>query len=263
MNLPQDFTLHLMAPPDQAAQAGGFSLPIAHMAYRVGGGPHLFCSQRPFAHRGGIMVLECQGFDGRGNPEELCREIMQECAGRGFSGVFCDFEGPLYPVLARAVERLAPLFAQRNWQLYLPEEYALRAPQTAKAVIPTALSGGSLRQRLTEAVERFGPQRVALGLERVAEDFTLPAASGSGRPLSRQDLQLLLQERCPAVYFSDELCAHYFTYMIRGQDAHFILYDDISSLLRKIRVAAGLGISQGFLPYAQADDLLPQLLEGT
>lgn len=263
MNLPQEFTLYLMAPPDQAMQAGAFSLPIAHMAYRVGGGPHLFCSQRPFAHRGGTMVLECQGFDGRGNPEELCREIMQECTGRGFTGVFCDFEGPVYPVLARAVEGLAPLFAQRKWQLYLPEEYALHAPQTVNAVISTALSGGSLRQRLTEAVERFGPQRVTLGLERVAEDFTLPAASGGGNSLSRQELERLLRERSPAVYFSDELCAHYFTYMIRGQDAHFILYDDTSSLLRKIRVAAGLGITQGFLPYAQADDLLPQLLGAT
>ena len=261
MNLPEDFTLYLMASPDQAAQVGAFPLPVAHMAYRIGSGPHLFGSRHHVACRGGVMVLECRGFDGRGTPEELCREIVQECSGRGFSGVFCDFEGPFYPVLARSVERLAPVFAQRGWQLYLTEEYAAHAPKTASVVIPTALSGGSLSQRLTEASEQFGVERIALGLERVAVDFTLPASDGDGTPLSRQDLAELLQKRSPSVYFSAELCAHYFTYMIRGQEAHFILYDDASSLLRKIRLAAGLGIRRGFLPYAQVDDLLPQLLE--
>lgn len=263
MNLPEDFVLHLMAPPDQAAEAGRFSLPVSHMAYRIGGGPHLFCAQRPFAHRGGVMVIDHCGFDGRGSPEELCREIIQECIGREFSGVFCDFEGPVLPVLARALERLAAPFAQRGWTLYLPETYAAHAAKTARVVIPTALSGGSLRQRLSEAVEQFGADRVVLGLERVCEDFRLPAAQGTGEPLSRQDLAQLLRDRSPAVYFSDELCAHYFTYMLRNQEAHFILYDDVASLLKKLRIASALGIREGFLPYAQADDLLPQLLEGT
>lgn len=260
MNLPEDLTLYLMAPPDQASAAAGHSLPVAHMAYRVGGGPHLFCSRHPFTHQGGLMVLECTGFDGRGNPEELCREIVQECIGRGFNGVFCDFEGAVYPVLARAVERLAALFEPRGWRLYLPEEYAVRAPKNTFVVIPTALSGGSLRQRLSEALDRFSPRQVVLGLERTAEDFVLPAANGAGTPLAREELARLLRERSPSVYFSDELCAHYFTYMLRNQEAHFILFDDAASISQKLRLAYELGIREGFLPYAQADDLLPQLL---
>lgn len=261
MNLPDGFTLHLITPPGMAADAGRFGLTLAHMAYRVGGGPHLFCSQHPFSQRGGLMVMDHQGFDGRGSPEELCKEILRECAGRGFTGVFCDFEGPAWPVLRKAVDSLVPVMKQRGWRLYVPETYAGPGADGPCVVIPTAISGGSLRQRLTEAAEKYGPERLALGLERTAEDFTLPASHGSGRPLSREALKTLLVERSPAVYFSDELCAHYFTYMRPSGDAHFILYDDASSMVKKLHVANTLGIREAFLPYAQNDDLLQTLLK--
>lgn len=259
MELPQSCKLYLMAQPEHSAKGLEYGLAAAHLAYRVGSGPHLFRTQSLVIPRYGVMVLDNGGFDGQGDPGVFCQEVLRECAARSFSGAFFDLEGPPCPVLKRALELLAPAFQRRRWSLYVPEVYALSSP-AVKVVISTALSGGSLRQRLGEAVAAYGPERVVLGLEWVAEDFALPALDGAGRHLSREELERLLAERAPAVYFNHDLCAHYFTYMNTGQSAHFILYDDPSSMAKKLHIAAGLGIREGFLPDPQSDDLLRALL---
>ena len=110
-------------------------------------------------------------------------------------------------------------------------------------------------------MERFGAARVALAVERVAEDFFLPSPTGQGRPLTREELRQRLEERAPSVFFSSELCAHYFTYMSRQNGAHFVLFDDAGSIRKKLQVARNLGISSAVLAYPQVDDLLPELLK--
>lgn len=262
MELPENFTLYLMTAPQQAAKAQRFGLPPAHMAYRVGSGPRLLRAQAAPPPQGGVMVADCQGGEGRGSPEAFCQEVVRECAARSFQGAFFDFEGPPQPALRRAVERLAPIFQKRGWRLYLPESYTLSAP-AVRVVVPTAISGGSLRQRLGQAVQTYGQGRVALALEWSAEDFTLPAASGSGERLSWEALDSLTGRRAGAVYFSEELCAHYFTYMRTGQSAHFTLFDDPASMAKKLALAAELGIREGFLPDPGRDDYLQALLATT
>ena len=128
-------------------------------------------------------------------------------------------------------------------------------------LIPTALSGGSLEQRLSDAEEHFGRERVTLAVERVAMDFFLPSPTGQGVPLSREKLRARLEELHPTVYFSRELCAHYFTYMFKENGVHFVLYDDAGSIRKKLDIAGRMGITRAFLPYGQADDLLPRLLK--
>ena len=91
-------------------------------------------------------------------------------------------------------------------------------------MIPSALSGGSLQRRLEEALERFGESRTALALEKVAEDFFLPSPTGSGQPLTEQELEALKQRLSPSIFFSGDLCARYFTYMSRENGAHFVLF---------------------------------------
>lgn len=259
MELPQACKLYLMTQPEQVAQATQYGLDAAYLAYRVGNGPHLFRVHSPVTPRYGIMVLDNGGFNGQGKPETFCQEVLRECGARSFSGAFFDFDGPPNPVLKRAVELLAPAFQHRRWTLYVPEGYALPSP-SVKVVVSTALSGGSLRQRLSEAAAAYGPERVALGLEWVAEDFALPALNGAGTRLERSELDRLLSERSPAVYFNHDLCAHYFTYMNTGQSAHFVLYDDASSMAKKLHIAAELGIREGFLPQPQSEALLRNLL---
>ena len=189
--------LLLTAPPDQCRAALRFGLPVAHVAYRVGGGPHLFRASIPVSVRGGLMVIDNTGFDGRGEAGPFCQEVLRECMARGYDGILCDFEGHPLQVLAQAVRTLGELTKKRGWPLYVTEAYAPFS-DSAIALIPSALSGGSLQQRLQEAVERFGAARVALAVERVAEDFFLPSPTGQGMPLTREELRQRLEERAPA-----------------------------------------------------------------
>lgn len=251
--------LILTAPPDRCREALAFGLPVAHAAYRIGGGPHLFRANMPVSVRGGLMGLDCAGFDGRGQPETFCQEVMGECAARGFTGLLCDFEGRPFPLLEEVLRRLSALFQNRGWPIYVTEPYG-GSCKTVRVLISSALSGGSLAQRLQEAAERYGPDRVVLAVERVAEDFYLPSPDGQGRPLTRDALRQTIEERSPSVFFSTELCAHYFTYMSRENGAHFVLFDDAGSIRKKLQVAARAGIHRAVLAYPQVDDLLKDIL---
>ena len=252
--------LILAAPPDQARAAQRFGLPVAHTAYRVGGGPHLFRASIPVTLRGGLMAVDNTGFDGRGEAGPLCQEILRECMARGFDGILCDFEGRPLPVLAAAVKALGEACRKRGWPLYVPEAYG-PCSDSALVLIPSALSGGSLQLRLQEAAERYGAGRVALAVERSAEDFFLPSPTGQGAPLTREELQKRMEALSPSVFFSNELCAHYFTYMSRQNGAHFVLFDDAGSIRKKLQVAGALGISSAVLAYPQVDDLLEEILK--
>ncbi len=249
--------LLVLTPPGRARAVQAAGLTPVHLAYRVGEGPHLFRSSQPLALRGGILAMDCPRPADRGDPGAFCQEVLRECAARGFQGVFCAFEGAPAPLLRRIVAALEPLLARRNWPLYVPEAYAAGG---ARILISSALSGGSLRLRLEEAVERYGPERVVLLVEPLSEDFPLPSPTGQGVPLTREELSRRREELQPAVFFSSELCAHYFTYMAKGDGAHFVLFDDAGSIRKKLQIAAALGISRAVLALEQAEELLPGLL---
>ena len=250
--------LILAAPPEDVTAAQAHGLTLAHMAYRVGGGPHLFRSSQPNPPRGGLMYIDDGGFDGRGTPDAFCQEVVRECAARGFGGVICAFDRKL-PLLSAVVEQLGPMLVRQGRSFYVSEPYG-RCTATGRVLIPTALSGGSLRQRLSEAAERYGAGRVALAVERTAADFFLPSPDGQGRPLTREELKARLEERSPSVFFSDELCARYFTYMNRQSGAHFVLFDDAGSIRKKLRLAEVLGIDRALLCWPEVSDLMGDIL---
>ena len=250
--------LILAAPPEDVTAAQAHGLTLDHMAYRVGGGPHLFRSSQPIPARGGLMYIDDGGFDGRGTPDAFCQEVVRECAARGFGGVVCAFDRKL-PLLSAVVEQLGPMLVRQGRSFYVSEPYG-RCTATGRVLIPTALSGGSLRQRLGEAVERYGAGRVALAVERTAADFFLPSPDGQGRPLTLEELKARLEERSPSVFFSDELCARYFTYMNRQSGAHFVLFDDAGSIRKKLRLAEALGIDRALLCWPEVSDLMGDIL---
>lgn len=228
--------------PDQLRDLRGLPVIPAHLAYRMGQGPHLFRTGGNPLPSGGWMVLDCREFDGLGRTGPFCQEVVRECAARNFSGIICDFESGRLPPLEETVAQLGKECARRNWALLVPEHYASCSPH-AQVMISSALSGGSLDLRLEEAAEHFGRERVVLALQRTAEDFFLPSPTGSGRPLTRQQLGQLIQERSPSIFFSRELCARYFTYMSRESGAHFVLFDDPQTLAKKVEIARTLGLS--------------------
>lgn len=258
--MPSRPRLILTAPPADAPAASSRGLPIGHMAYRIGSGGRLLRAGLPLGLRGGLMVIDDGGFHGGGDAGAFCQQVLRECAARGYDGVILDFEGPPQPFLGQVVERLGALLSRRGWPLYVTEAYADASGQT-KILIPSAISGGSLSLRLSEAAERFGADRTALAVQRTAEDFTLPAPDGCGTPLSREELAQRIRSRGAAVFFSDELCAHYFTYMSRPCSAHFVLFDNAASIRKKLQTAARLGLYACVLAWPEVDDIPDAVLE--
>lgn len=250
--------LILAAKPGEVTSAGAWGQPLAHLAYRVGGGPHLFRANGPVTPQGGMMVIDDSGFSGGGEPEGFCNEVLRECAARRFTGVVCRFLARPAPVLTQAVGKLGELCRGRGLEFMVSEPYGSAVPG-AGVLISTALSGGSLQGRLEAAGESFGPGRLAVWVERTAEDFLLPSPGGAGAPLSVEELERRRAEHGSDVFFSGELCAHYFTYRA-GEKGHFVLFDDAGSIRKKLRLAAGLGIKTAFLPYEATGDLMGELL---
>ncbi len=257
--MPEDLRLILTAPPGCAQAALSWGLPVGHMAYRVGPGARLLRADIPLNLRGGLMVVDSGGFDGHGDGGSFCQQVERECLSRGFDGVILDFEGQRQPTLCAIVERLGRRLSRRGWPLYVTEGYG-GCSDRARIVIPSALSGGSLEQRLEEAAERFGPDRVALGVQRTAEDFTLPAATGSGIPLSREQLKSQAEAHRTSIFFSEELCAYYFTYLSRQQGAHFVLFDTAASIVKKLKLARRLRLCAALLAWPEVDDIFQKIL---
>ena len=260
--MPEEMLI-LLTPPDRLPRARQTGLTLGHMAYRVGRGPHLYRAGDPTPLRGGLMVVDGRGFDGQGDPGILCQQLLRECSARSFTGIICDFEGAPIPMLERMLHRLDDLTTRRGLWLYVPEAYGHRT-QRARVIISSALSGGSLTGRLEQAAETFGGwERLALGIQRVAEDFLLPSPTGCGQPLSRETLSQLMQERSPNIFFSGELCARYFTYMGQDRSAHFVLFDDGSTIRKKLQIAHQLGIRNALVALPEVDDLLETLCTRT
>lgn len=248
--------LLLALPAGRDTRGRAFGLTPAHMAYRIGPGPRLLGIRLPQGLRGGMMQVDCAGFDGPGNPVDCCRQILGECRRRSFRGIVCDFEGPPAGCLSKLTEILDRNCAAQGWTLYVPEGYAAHAPR-ARVLIPSALTHGSLERRLREAAERYGPGRAALAVEWVREEFPLPAR-GRGEPISQERLEEMLRRLEPAVFFDRGLCAHYFTYM-KGPQAHFVLFDSPRSIREKLDRAKALGLSAALLPQPEVEDHLEEI----
>ena len=250
--------IYLSVTPDALARASAYHRRFAHVAYRIGEESRLLRQNLLLKTRGGLMSLSDRDAPAITRPERLCREILQECRSRGYSGVAADFEEAPSGDRRAFLAALYPLLLRERMTLYLPEAYGPAVPG-AVVIICTALSGGQYRQRVQEALDRYG--RVALDVERLSMDFLVPAPTGEGQPLTPEQLEALRRERQPTVFFSDELCARYFTYT-QGGTGHFVLFDDAETLRRKIRLGRALGCEAAFLMFPEVEDLLPVLFSG-
>lgn len=244
--------LFLAADTPHLSQAMAVTCRIAHMSYRLGPEGQLLTAPLPPTLRGGLLMLSDEGGAWPKGPEALTEAIRRECLRRHFSGVVLDVGPEMPECFPAALEGALSACGRR---LYLPETLAGHTKEGV-ALVCTALSGGSLRELLAEAVSRWGPGRTALDLQRLQMDFPLPCPTGEGRPLRREDLEALLPGR--AVYFSGDLCARYFTHRQEGQ-VHFTLFDDGDTLRRKIRLGEELGIGTGFFMLPEVEDLLEKL----
>ena len=250
--------LLLALPAGQSLPSGRRDLVPANMAYRVGAGPRLLGVRLPTGLQGGLMMLDCRDFDGQGDPTPCCRQILGECRRRGFRGVVCDFEGPPVGCLPKLVALLDRGCSGQGWALYVPEAYAPHAP-SARVLLPSCLTSGTLERRLRAALAHRPAQQLALAVEWVREDFLLPA-SGRGDPLTQAALDEQLRRLEPAVFFDRGLCAHYYTYLAPGGQAHFVLFDTPRSLREKLAVARRLDLAAVLLPGPEVAGCLEDIL---
>ena len=248
--------LLLALPAGGLTEGESFGLTKAHMAYRVGPGPRLLGARLPDGLRGGVMQLDCAGFDGSGDPVDCCRRILSECRRRSFRGIVCDFEGAPSDCLMKLVKILDRNCAAQGWALYVPESYAASAP-AGRVLISSVLTHGTLERRLSAAAERYGKERTVLAVEWVREDFPLPAG-GRGRPLARPELESLIQRLEPAIFFDKGLCAHYFTYMV-GPKAYFVMFDTPRSVREKLDLANRLELRGALLPGPEIEPHLDEI----
>lgn len=239
--------------PEQLPRLRPWPVTPVLMAYRLEG--RLLRSCPPVPVPEGLLGVTL-GQAPPGDPGLICRQAVQECRARQAAGVLADWDRYdrqlffLTRQLGRALE-------QAGLRLLAPEAYGAVTARTG-VLISSALSGGSLSARLTEARDRYGAERVVLALERMSEDFVLPSPSGQGTPLSPQQLEQLRRQVRPAIYWSGELCARYFTYRSGGQ-VHFVLFDDGGSLAKKLALARELGITSAIAPWAEIAGCIGEL----
>ena len=245
--------LHLLLTPDHLKDGLALTGHLTHVAFCVDADGTLLVRSLPATLQGGQLALRCEDPFPAAAAEAIAREVMHTALCRNFSGILLD--APALPCVFALIGQLVPLCRYYKRKLYIPECCA-DATQEATVLICTALSGGSLRQRLEEACHRYGAARIALDLQRLMMDFSLPCLTGVGTPLTAEQLRTLQQEH--SIYYCSDLCARYFTRQ-RGSETRFVLFDDADTLRRKTELAEELGIKEAFVTWPEVADILPQL----
>lgn len=248
-----DLQIYLAVTPGEYQEAAKYNRAFAHVAYRIGPGSTLL-RQNLLQTKGGLLSISDREAPEISDAQALCAAVLRECGRRGYTGALLDFERPAREDRVLFAQQLGRLLSTSRRTLYVPESYA-HAVTTSIPLICTALSGGSFTERLRDAAAlRGSAAKLALDVQRLRMDFRLPARTGEGTPLSAEELHRLMERESPAVFFSQELCARYFTYS-RGGDTHFVLFDDADTLNQKLKVGASLGFSAAFLMWPEIRDL--------
>ena len=251
--------LYLAVTPGEAREAAQYGRTLAHVAYRIGPGSTLLRQNLNLQTQGGLLSVSDREAPPIGDPDALCAAVLRECGRRSFTGALLDFEEPPRQDRLEFARRLGQTLAAGRRTLYLPERYAQAAGNSAVVLVCTAISGGSLNQRLQEAADAHGgAARLALDVQRLRMDFRLPARSGEGEPLDEERFRKLMERESPSVFFSPELCARYFTYT-RGGEFHFVLFDDAETLNQKLKLGASMGFSAAFLMWPEVRDIMGKL----
>lgn len=249
---------YLVAAPEEYQAASPFCRDFAHAAYRIGSDSTLLRQNLLLQTRGGLLCISDCDAPVIPDPEKLCAAAARECGRRGYSGVFLDFEQALSPDRLAFVRQLAQQCGSARRPLYVTARGGRAIPGTI-SLIGTAISGGNFTQYLQEsAASHGGAGRTALDIQRLRMEFTLPSRTGRGKPLSGRELQQLLEQEQPAVFFSEDLCARYFTYR-RDGDTRFVLFDDAETISRKLRLGAELGFSAAFLLWQEIQDIIREI----
>ncbi|MDL2273381.1 hypothetical protein LJC34_02345 [Oscillospiraceae bacterium OttesenSCG-928-G22] len=251
--------LFLCTHPRDVGSASKHPYPICHMAYRIGPEMQLYRNGLGVNVKGGMLSLSNIGFSwGAPYAATLIREVVWECANRGFTGLLCDFEGETTPVLREFVYDAADKLKKYGVTLYVPRAYAASAPG-AHVLMSSAVTGGNCRERYQSDLQVYGAERSAFLVEPVTTDILLPGEEGGGKELTYEELQALMRREESIPYLSHELSACYFTYRDGEGRSHFVLFDDHRSILKKLQIAKETGFREAFILYPDAREILDEM----
>lgn len=170
----------LLTPPQSLDQAQTWGLPLAHMAYQLDETGQLCQAPLPPHGKGGLMLVGVPTSPaGQCDPRRAVRDILTVCQGRGFGGVILDLEQPPTRFLSQLICGLEEGLTQRKRTLFLPESYGNYSDR-ASIYLTSAISGGSLRRRLEEAIDTYGPHRPGSLPPAGPGRFLSPLRQGAG-----------------------------------------------------------------------------------
>ena len=223
--------------------------PKAHLAYRISNG-HLLRGPLPVNTYGGIMAIF--QFEQTKVDSTLVSELTEECACFGYREVFIATTDKFDKNSAELFEILGSQLSAYGITLIVPHSYASFCKHVAFSV-STSISGGSLRDYLESIIQTLGSSHLYLEHPLTQTEFTMPALTGNGTQISRNDINRILSFPETQVYYSPELFLNYCTYRQNGVP-HFLLFDDERTIQAKIEFGKTLGIAGQLLLYHELAD---------
>ncbi len=236
----------LLTNASDAPNAVATGLPCGFLCYRITQDGVLQRTPLPRATRGGLLgLIDTPVLSGSALPQ-LQQALAAECRRRCYRGILAD----LPPAAARSLLPALAVLCQQGFSVFLPPEAARDLP-CSRVILPGALSGGNLDAMLDAYAETWGKDRLCLDLQRCRHRFSMPCFDPQGQPLSRPELQELLDTHHPSVFFSSALCTQYFTLHDAETGWQLVLFDDATSAGKRLRRAAEWGVPACFLLYSE------------
>lgn len=246
--------LLLALTPEQARGGRLTGFTPVWLCYQLHAGPRLWRCAAPESVRGGVLMASDAALTGSvRDTDTCCAQAVRECAARGARGFWANWERERDESMSRFTAELESALTQAGVTLYVNEAYG-PCTSRARVLLSSALSGGTLSGRVREGLQRWGRDRLVLAVERMGEDFALPAPGGQGRHLGSMAARELGRRRGERVHRSRELCASYFTYL-EGEQTHLVLFDTDADVLEKLRLAQSLGVERAMLALGELGSL--------
>ena len=201
------------------------------------------------------MVLDISAIKNPVREHDLIADIMYELNSNNYKALLLDTGGTNFSCHHNYAQALEHQCINSGKTLYISSAL-YPSCRCSTVIIPSAISGGTLLGLMCEAKKRYG--KVALEIDISLVDFTLPSRNGQGTELNLKELINIKNKYHCQSFFSEDLCAHYFTYRSKGQ-THFVLYDNQYSIQRKLCLAEKADIDTAFVFYPHVKNIITDL----
>ena len=246
--------LLLALTPEQRGRTPQRRFTPVWLCYQLRSGPRLWRCASPDKVRGGILMAQDSALSGQmGDAAPCCAQAVRECVARGAAGFWANWSRPPDKDMTRLTVQLEGALEQAGLTLYVNEPYGPCVPR-ARVFLSSALSGGTLEGRICAARKEYGRERVVLAVERMGEDFALPAPDGQGRHLGSKSAAEMACTRGLTVFRSEELCASYCTFQ-EGDSTHLLLFDTDGDVRETLCLAQRLGVERVLLALGELGGL--------